>query len=217
MKTFATLLLTGTLLMSASAQSVIVWDPVVTSTLVACHTAQQKQLREIKKNEAAILGAQLFISGQVKKIKELEEKLHNRLKVVTAIVQDGTNIMYARQVAEDIGKYQALMVRYARKNPALSLVAYETEAVLVARTADLLAYMASALVGGDVNLLDNRQRQELIEYAVSELRAMRGIAYAISNRMQMAARSRTPEFNNPFHLDYPEEDREISAKILSSL
>lgn len=205
------------LVLSLNAQSVIVWDPFVMSTLVTCHAAQQKKLKEIKENEVKILAAQTFISEQVRRIKEIEEKLHDRLKTVRSIVRDGANIVYAEQIVEDIGKYQGLMVRYAREDPELVVVAYDAESVLISRTADLLIYIATALTGTDLNLLDNKQRQELIEYVVNELRIMRGIAYSVSNSMKMASKTNVLEFKNPFHLNYPDEDQAILEAILSGL
>ena len=201
----------------AHSQSVIVWDPAVQATLIACHAAQQEKLKEIKENEASILAAQLVISDQLEKIHEIEEKLYERLQTVFSIVQDGANIVYAGQIADDIAKYQGDMIEYASENPALVGVAYEAEAVLITRTANLLTYLATATLGTDLNLLDNRQRQEIIEYTVKELRLMLGIAYTVATNMKIASKERDWDHKKVFELDYPDNDREILEKVLSDM
>lgn len=205
------------LAMSAHSQSVIVFDPAVQATLVTCHIAQQEKLEDIKENEASILAAQLVISDQMERIKEIEEILHERLKTVFSIVQDGANIVYASQIAEDIGKYQGDMIEYASENPLLVGIAYEAEAVLITRTANLLTYLATATIPGEINLLDNRQRQEIIEYAVKELRVMLGIAYTVANNMKIASRERDWDHKKIFELDYPDYDQEILEKVISDM
>lgn len=203
--------------MMANAQ-LIVWDPLVQGTLIACHDAQQNKLEEIKNNEASILSAQLVITEQMEKIKEIEEKMHERLKTLTSVVQDGANIIYASQIAIDIGKYQGDMIIYASENPLLVSVAYEAEAVLITRTADMLAYLATALLGNtDLNLLDNRQRQEIIEYAVKELRIMLGIAYTVANNMKIASKASAWNHEAIFHLEFPDNDEEILEEVLSGM
>lgn len=217
MKNIVLLICLLNITMIAKAQ-LIVWDPLVQGTLIACHDAQQQKLEDIKNNEASILSAQLVITEQMEKIREIEEKMHERLKTLTSVVQDGANIIYASQIAEDIGKYQGDMIVYASENPLLIDVAYEAEAVLITRTADLLAYLATALLGNtDLNLLDNRQRQEIIEYAVKELRVMLGIAYTVANNMKIASKASEWDHKKIFELDFPDDDQQILEQVLSGM
>ncbi len=193
----------------------IVWDPVVMSTLVIQHKDQQGELKKIRNNEIEISVAQKIITTKMTEIKALEEKMYNRLKEISAIVKDAKDIVYASTIAADIGKYQGLMIRYATENPLLLGVAYEAEAALIDRTSDLFTYIyTNAVLGGDINLLDNKQRLEIIQHVIRELRIMRGIAYGIARKMKMAARTGVLEYINPFHLNYPDLDTEIVTDIL---
>lgn len=66
----------------------------------------------------------------------------------------------------------------------------KTELELVNRTADLTQYIYQvAIVGTDVNLMDNKQRIDLLKYVINELRNMRGIAYAVCRQMKTAKRN----------------------------
>lgn len=194
----------------------IVWDPIVMSTLVIQHKDQQGELKKIRNNEIKISTAQKIITTKMAEIKELEEKMYNRLKEISAIVKDAKDIVYASTIAADIGKYQKLMIQYATENPLLLGVAYEAEAALINRTADLFTYIyTNAIIGGDINLLDNKQRLEIIQHVIRELRIMRGIAYGIARKMKIAARTGILEYINPFHLNYPDQDAEIVTDILN--
>ncbi len=195
----------------------IVWDPTVTSTLVLNHRAQQEKLLDIRNNESRIMVAQTFISRKVEQIREIEQKMHERLKTVSTVVKDGKNIVYASAIARDIGKYQGQMIDHAKGNNALLIVAYQTEKALIERTADLFTYISGALVGGDFNLLDNKQRHDIILHVVNELRAMRGLAYGVARRMRIARRAGIWKTLNPFDVNYPNRDAELVEGILKNL
>lgn len=196
----------------------IVFDPAVVSTLVFNHTAQQATLSDIKDSEGEIAAAQKVISLKVAQLKELEQKMYDRLKTVTAVIRDGKDIIFASKIAVDIGEYQRQMLELAGENPALLLVAVKTETALVERTADLFTYIyTNAIVGGDINLLDNKDRMEIIKHVVDELRIMRGIAYGVARRMRVAARAGLWNSLNPFDLNWPDQDAAIVADILRDL
>ena len=195
----------------------VVWDPGVTSTLVVQHQAQQEKLRDIKNNESAILVAQGFINEKMGEIKTVSEKMHARLYNVSSMVRQGNHLVYAGRIADDIRKYQGELVQYARKDPELLAVAYDAQRALVKRVADLTAYMGTVVIGGEANLLDNKQRQDIVLHVVSELRAMRGLAYGASRRMRLAARVGVFRTLSPGSTRLPNQDARIVEKLLKSL
>ena len=210
MKHYLILFFITTIIATKVCGQALTWDPFVMSTLVVNHTDQQAKLKDIKNRESSILAAQVYISDKMEKIRVIKEKMHKSLRTVSSVITDTKEILYAREVANDIGKYQNQMIDYARDNPKLLLVAYKTEKALVDRTADLFTYIyTNALVGGDLNLLDNRQRGEIIDHVVQELRIMRGLAYGVSRKMRMAKRTGVLKALNPFGLSYPNQDAAI--------
>ncbi len=193
----------------------LVWDPLVMSTLVVQHTEQQEKLKEIRSNESRILTAQIYISEKMEQIREINEKMHSRLTTVTSIIKDTKELRYAAQIAADIARYQERMLQLAASNPTLLLVAYQAEKALVDRTANLMIYMYSALVGGEVNMLDNRQRQQILEHVIEELRLMRGMAYGVQRKMRFAARVGVFTALNPFTVPFPDQDAALVSEVLS--
>ena len=200
-----------------SAQQ-LVFDPAVVSTLVVNHTAQQSALKDIKNSESEIAAAQKVIAVQMSYIRELEQKMYNSLRNVSMVITGAKDIIYASQIAKDIGAYQKQMVDIAAGDPILMVVALKTEAALIQRTADLFTYIYTvAFVGGDINLMNNKARLDIIKHVVRELRIMRGMAYGIVRKMRVAKYAGVMKTLNPFGLNYPNNSRAIAQSLLNEL
>jgi hypothetical protein len=195
----------------------IVWDPVVMSTLVLQHSEQQEKLKDINASESRILAAQVYISGKMEEIRGLHEKMHRRLTTVSSLIVDSRELIYAAQVAGDVATYQGQMITYASENPALLLIAYQAEKALVDRTASLMHYLYSSLIGGEINMLDNRQRHQIMEHVIMELRTMRGLAYVVARKMRFARRAGVLTSLNPFAVPFPDQDAAIITELLADI
>jgi hypothetical protein len=196
----------------------LVFDPAVVSTLVINHTAQQTALSDIKNNEAEIAASQKVIALQMNHIRELEQKMYNSLRQVSVLITGARDIVYASRIAQDIGNYQKEMVEIARDNPVLLAVAVKTEAALISRTADLLTYIYQfAIVGGDINLMNNKDRLAIIQHVVRELRIMRGMAYGIVRKMRVARYAGVLRTMNPYGIYYPNSGAAIVKSLLDDI
>ena len=193
----------------------LVFDPAVVSTLVLNHTAQQTALKDINNSEVEIATAQKVIAVQMSYIKELEQKMYNSLKNVSVVIMGAKDIIYASRIATDIGIYQQQMLEIATGDPILLAVAVKTEAALIQRTADLFTYIYTvAIIGGDINLMNNKERLDIIKHVVRELRIMRGMAYGIVRRMRVARYAGVMKTLNPFKLNYPNNGAAIVKSLL---
>jgi hypothetical protein len=202
---------------AANAQQ-LVFDPAVVSTLVVNHTAQQTALKDIKDSESEIAAAQKVIALQMSYIRELEQKMYNALRNVSAVITGARDIVYASQIAADIGTYQKQMVETAMGDPILLAVAVKAEAALIQRTADLFTYIYTmAVIGGDINLMNNKDRLDIIKHVVRELRIMRGMAYSIVRKMRVAKYAGVMKTLNPFGLSYPNNGKAIVQSLLDDL
>ena len=183
------LVVASTLTQVAYSQKAVL-DITCMETLIANHKVQHTSFSKVKENEAQISLIQKQISEKMVQIEFFQSKFYNSLKSVEAIIKTGKDIIYCTDIAADIGKYQKQMVELAVGDPALLLVSAKTELELVNRTADLTQYIYQvAIVGTDVNLMDNKQRIDLLKYVINELRNMRGIAYADSLQMITSKRN----------------------------
>jgi len=189
MKTTIFLLFFLFLFSKGNAQQ-LVWDIGAVETLISNHSAQYSAFSTMRDNEGVISGLQQQIADKMVQVEYFSSKLYNSLKSVEAIVKTGKDIIYAGDIAQDIGTYQKKMIDLAVGDPKLTIVAAKTELQLVSRTADMVNYIyQTAIVGTDVNLMDGKQRLDLLKHVIDELRNMRGLAYSICRQMKAAKRN----------------------------
>lgn len=193
-----------------------VWDISAMEVLIENHKAQHASFSKMKQEEAQISGLQKSIAEKMTQIEYFQSKFYNSLKSIEAITKTGKDIIYAGDIVKDIGQYQSQMLAYASKDPALSLVAVKTEAQLVQRTADLMQYIYQvAIIGTDVNLMDNKQRLNLLNHVITELRTMRGLAYAVCRQMRTAMRNEIFKTLFPETFKYQNNGRKSVEEILN--
>jgi hypothetical protein len=80
-----------------------------------------------------------------------------------------------------------------------------------------MEYLVVAVTGTDINLMNNKQRSDLIKYIIQELRVMRGLAYAVCRQMKMAK-----PYGIKFLLDsrsffYPASNKETSDQRVKNI
>lgn len=194
----------------------VVWDIACMETLIANHKVQHSSFSNMKDNEAQISVIQRQISEKMVQIELFQSKLYNSLKSIEAIVKTGKDIIYCADIAKDIGKYQKQMIDLAVGDPALLLVAAKTELQLVNRTADMTQYIYQvAIIGTDVNLMDNKQRLDLLKYVIDELRTMRGLAYAVCRQMKTAKRNGVLQTLSPGTFKYQDNRSKLVEQLLN--
>ncbi len=194
---------------------ITVFDRKLVEAIAANHIATMSQLSPIQSNLEEVSATRKIIAEKIIAIQLLKQKYYEHMEIVADTIRDGKNIRHAYDIVQDIGKYQQEMVAYAQDNPALLVIAFDNEAALVSRSADLLTYIFDvAIKGGDENLMTGKQRIELIRHIIHELRIIRGIAYGVLRKMSIAARTGVLNSLNPYHLNYPDKDEFLVGKIL---
>lgn len=191
----------------------IVWDPAVQTQLIANHLIQNGNLQDIKSNEEKIATAQSVITLKMEEIKRIEEKVYKSLKDVQIVIQNVKDITYAYEISQDIGKYQKEMVKLAKQDPELLLVAIQAEIELLNKGADLLKYIFIAVTATDANLMNNAQRVNLIRNIIDQLRLMRGMAYSIVRQMRYVAMNGILNAFNPLGFQFA-RDKKLVKEIL---
>lgn len=172
----------------ANAQMLVV-DPALTTTLGVVHINENNAYNDIKSNQSAIKKYQLLIEAQLIQIKAIEAKTQKYLSEVSAVVKNGKDIVFASQIAGDIAEYQQQAYKLATDDPKLLTVCAKTEYALITRSLDLLTHIYNlALKDGESNMLDSKQRTDMVLYVVKELRAMRGLAYGVCRQIKTAKR-----------------------------
>ena len=191
----------------------LVWDPAVQTQLIANHLVQNGNLKDIKTNEEKIATAQGLIALKMEQIKQIEDKVYKSLKNVQIVIQNVKDIGYAYEISKDIGKYQKEMVKLAKQDPELILVAAKAEIELLNKGIDLLQYIFIAVTATDANLMNNAQRVNLIRHVIDDLRLMRGMAYSIVRQMRYISANGILNIFNPLGFQF-ERDKKLVKEIL---
>jgi hypothetical protein len=216
-KIYLSLMFIFVVILSGYSQTLVV-DPALSSTLVLTHVDQQAVLRDIDESEKEIKSYQAVITLKMQQIQNLQEKTYNYLSTVNAVVKNGKDIVYASQIAQDIAKYQSQAAELAKSDPELLLVVAKTEYELISRSADLMLHIYNvALVNGEQNLLDNKQRIDLCTHVITELRNMRGLAYAVCRQLKSAKRNGILKTLNPGGFHYINNGKQTVDNILKNL
>ena len=163
-----------------------VWDIGQMEALIEQHKTQYAGLKNIKEEEAQLLIINTQIKTKLEEVKKIQETSYKALKDIELIIKNAKDIIYITDLIADIGKYQNQMLVYAKNDPRLVLIAAQTELELIKKTKKLMEYLIVATTGTDLNLMNNKQRTELIKYIVKELRVMRGLAYSVCRQMKSA-------------------------------
>jgi hypothetical protein len=192
----------------------IVWDPAVQTQLIVNHLVQNGNLSDIKSNEEKISAAQAIITLKMAEIQKIEEKVYNSLKDVQIVLQNVKDITYAYEISQDIGRYQKEMVKLAKQDPELLLVATKAEIELLNKGVDLLKYIYIAVTATDANLMNNAQRVNLIRNIIDQLRLMRGMAYSIVRQMRYVAMNGILNAFNPLGFQFA-RDKKVVKEILA--
>jgi hypothetical protein len=193
----------------------IVWDMTAMEVLIDNHKVQHEAFKKLKDEEGQIAVLQQSIAEKMTQIEYFHSKLYNSLKSIEAFTKTGKDIIYAGDIAEDIGKYQQQMLEYAVKDPILSLVAVKAQTQLITRTAGLMEYIWQvAVIGTDVNLMDNQQRLDLLNHVITELRLMRGMAFGIVVQMKAAMRNGVFQTLLPGIFKYQDNRSKLVEQVL---
>lgn len=193
----------------------IVVDAKLAATIIANHVVTMTALKPMVDATEEIKEYQQEIAAKTLVMREIKDLLYESMHEVSSVIKDGKNVKTASELVAEIGKYQADIVAYANDNPGLLSIAYSTEAALVTRSAGLLKYIFDcAIVGGDDNLMNSKQRMELIRYVLKELRIIRAIAFNMSMKMKVASRADVLEHPTPYGISYPDKDGSIVEDLL---
>ena len=189
-------------------------DPIMTATVAIGGSQQNSRLDEMKDHQTKIQQYQALAVTQLGFINQWQKKMYDGLTTVAAVVRDSKNVLEATTIVNDIIKYQLDAANYAKGNPLLIIFAQKTEAEFKGKALNLVLYISTtALKGGKDMMMDAGQRAELINFIVTELRVIRGLAYTASRQMYWAKMDGIFRSLNPF-AGYVNQDKQIADDIL---
>jgi len=140
-------------------------------------------------------------------------------------IQGRFNLIGTAMIAMDIGLQavpliqgitddQVKFYRLARKNPALLLLVYQTEAEFLSRSKDLLSFLVGLTVSiGAVNQMKVSDRKILFDFVLAELSKLRALSSGLVNMISYGNMQALFMRLNPFS-DYMNIDRSLIEDII---
>lgn len=156
---------------------------------------------------------------------EVNKRLLVRLQDKYTMLQSRFNLLHSVISAADIGleavplvdgviSDQATLFVLARKNPMLLKLVYDSEIELLIKAKDLLYYLIGLSASfGAVNAMKPSDRKLLFEYAISELRRLKGISSGLIGAISSGSVIGILKGIDPFS-DYINADRSLASQIL---
>lgn len=176
------------------------------------HTKQVKarnQQTENTLNEEANLSL-------LKKMKDMYRTLQQRYNTLGTVINIAEIGIYATPMVKHIISYQAQIVKLVEKNPAISILGYQTEIEFVKKADALSGYVAGLTLSfGDVNQMKASDRKLLFDYVLSELSSIQNLSGNMLGLLQYANMSSVLRALNPFQ-SYVDQDQSMIRDILNN-
>lgn len=182
---FCLLFLSGTQLM-AQGTAMIVEDVPAREAFINFHKKQWDEFHEMKEHQGVIVATQRLVKNETREIARIEAAIYTSLTQVTNIISDIRSVVQIAQNTRDIFQYLYECDTITMSNPELLLIATDTKAVIVQRVADLGQYLALALTGGELNLMNNKDRLEFIGRVSTDIKVIKGYANWLRFELQIA-------------------------------
>lgn len=178
--------------MKVFAQQPVI-DVAAISAIVTTHAAENENLKKIAKKETAIAALQTKIALRQEQIKLLQDKVYNARKSAMSWVTTVSGVTKAYSTASNIVEYQNKIFTVASGDAALTAIALGMQLEIADRSYNLLQDVVIALLGGEiggvpVNLMDSKQRLDLINRVNRELRILRGMVYGVYRKIRRIKR-----------------------------
>lgn len=146
---------------------------------------------KIIKNEKQMIILQDSINEWLLDIKKIEQRNVDYLSEKQSHAVDIEDLEYITRILNDITNYQTKSAELVKDNPALTKVAQDMERQLILRGASIIKEIAGlAKKDGTLNMLNNKERNNIIINVFEELRTMRLVASDLYRQLEIADKSR---------------------------
>lgn len=161
-------------------------DAAIVAAVSIGHYVENQNLIKIRDNEVVIMGLQETIAIESEAIRELNERLMNSLETVQAFINDAQTIREITLAGEDIANFQVRIAEIVADDPELVIIALSAEAYLVEQSYNILLEIAVPVLGGDVNLMNNKERMDLLHRILLRMTDLRTMTYELMRRLELA-------------------------------
>lgn len=179
---------------------------VVLGGIISTAILEQGHLDDIESDQERILISSAVIALETAALAAVEKKLLDGLSEVDDIINSAKIILKIYKYTEDIFAWQEKTFEVVKEKPELLSIATEQEIKLIREVAYLLNDLIIATKKSETNLLNNKNRLDIMHMVLSEILELRDSAqkfyYLLKGASYMDILAQLGINNLNFQLDY---------------
>lgn len=179
---------------------------VVLGGIISTAILEQGHLDDIESDQERILISSAVIALETAALAAVEKKLLDGLSEVDDIISSAKIILKIYKYTEDIFAWQEKTFEVVKEKPELLSIATEQEINLIREVAYLLNDLIIATKKSETNLLNNKNRLDIMHMVLSEILELRDSAqkfyYLLKGASYMDILAQLGINNLNFQLDY---------------
>lgn len=179
---------------------------VVLGGIISTSTLEQGHLDDIESDQERILISSAVIALETAALAAVEKKLIDGLSEVDNIISEAKIILKIYRYSEDIVAWQEKTFEVVKEKPELLSIATEQEIKLIREVAYLMNDLIIATKKSETNLLNNKNRLDIMNMILGEILELRDSAqkfyYLLKGASYMDILAQLGIHNINFKLDY---------------
>jgi len=179
---------------------------VVLGGIISTAILEQGHLDDIESDQERILISSAVIALETAALAAVEKKLLDGLSEVDDIINSAKIILKIYKYTEDIFAWQEKTFEVVKEKPELLSIATEQEIKLIREVAYLMNDLIIATKKSETNLLNNKNRLDIMRMVLSEILELRDSAqrfyYLLKGASNMDILEQLEINNVNFQLDY---------------
>lgn len=179
---------------------------VVLGGIISTAILEQGHLDDIESDQERILISSAVIALETAALAAVEKKLLDGLSEVDDIINSAKIILKIYKYTEDIFAWQEKTFEVVKEKPELLSIATEQEIKLIREVAYLMNDLIIATKKSETNLLNNKNRLDIMHMVLSEILELRDSAqkfyYLLKGASYMDILAQLEINNLNFQLDY---------------
>jgi hypothetical protein len=201
---------------SEAKAQLVTLDLGMEAVLIALGFGQEwATLDKISENEEEIKKQQVYITAAAERIRQIDNTITTYWQNTTDIIKQGTKIYYASEIIKDIGTLQGKAIQIAKDYPQYAIVVSSLEVHLYQRALKMATELYNlAVADGEKNMLNSKERTDIINHCLDELRTMRGLSYAVCTRLETAVRAGLLKTYLSQEYDWYNHNKKVAENIL---
>lgn len=159
-------------------------DYIIVAAVASIHKKERDLLDKIEENQQKILVPTTLLAYATAELIIVEQKLHRAFENVQLVIDNAQIIFQIIDFSRDIIELQDKTYELAKDRPELMLLAGKSELELVKEATVIMTNFLMATKESKFNLINNKQRLDLLQKVSGDLSKLKETAYFIYKLVQ---------------------------------